>query len=82
MKLYNLESCPFCEIVRDKLSELNLTYDKIEVPAARQEREAVYEASGQYLVPVLVDGEVVLDDEDKILHYLDETYGKKKEKAI
>jgi glutathione S-transferase len=29
------------------------------------------------LVPVLVDGEVVLDDEDQIIDYLDATYGRK-----
>lgn len=78
MKLYNLESCPFCELVRDKLEELNLPFEKIEVPAARQDRKEVYDASGQYLVPVLIDGQVMLDDEDKIVQYLDSTYGKKK----
>lgn len=74
MKLYNLESCPFCELVRDKLEELNLPYEKIDVPGARHMRTEVYEASGQYLVPVLIDGEVILDDEDKIVKYLDDTY--------
>ncbi|HXN06227.1 MAG TPA: glutathione S-transferase N-terminal domain-containing protein [Nitrospiria bacterium] len=78
MKLYNLESCPFCELVRDKLEELSLPYEKIDVPAARQDRQDVFDASGQYLVPVLIDGKVMLDDEDKIVQYLDSTYGKKK----
>jgi glutathione S-transferase len=30
------------------------------------------------LVPVLVDGDVVLDDEDKIIEYLDSKYGENK----
>ncbi|MDC4225261.1 MAG: glutathione S-transferase N-terminal domain-containing protein [Candidatus Manganitrophus sp.] len=35
----------------------------------------VFEVSGQYLVPVLVDGDVVLDDEDEIIAYLEKKYG-------
>lgn len=77
MKLYDLEACPFCELVRDKLEELNLPYEKIPVPPTRNLRTEVYEVSGQYLVPVLVDGEVILDDEEKIIQYLDKKYGKK-----
>ncbi|MBI1823082.1 MAG: glutathione S-transferase N-terminal domain-containing protein [Nitrospirae bacterium] len=77
MKLYDLDSCPFCELVRDKLEELNLSYEKIPVPSTRNLRTEVYEVSGQYLVPVLVDGETVLDDEEKIIQYLEKQYGKK-----
>lgn len=76
MKLYDLDSCPFCELVRDKLEELHLTYEKIPVPSSRNLRTEVFEVSGQYLVPVLVDGDVVLDDEEKIIQYLEKTYGK------
>ena len=75
MKLYNLQSCPFCKMVCDKLDELGLEYEKIEVPPARGSRKEVFEASGQYLVPVLVDDERVLDDEEKILAYLEKKYG-------
>jgi glutathione S-transferase len=77
MKLYDLESCPFCELVRDKLEELQLPYEKIPVPSSRNLRKEVFDVSGQYLVPVLVDGEIVLDDEEKIIRYLDDQYGKK-----
>lgn len=76
MKLYNLQSCPFCKMVRDRLDQLGLEYEKIEVPPNRGSRKEVFEASGQYLVPVLVDGELVLDDEEKILAYLEEKYGR------
>lgn len=75
MKLYDLDSCPFCRMVRDKLEELGLEYEKIAVPAFRPNRKEVFEASGQYLVPVLVDGDVVLDDEDEIIAYLEKKYG-------
>ncbi|MHB8482805.1 MAG: glutathione S-transferase N-terminal domain-containing protein [Nitrospiria bacterium] len=81
MKLYNLESCPFCELVRDKLKELNLSCEIEEVPGPRQLRKEVFEVSGQYLVPVLVDGDIILDDEDKIVKYLEKTYGENKKES-
>ncbi|MDC4206348.1 MAG: glutathione S-transferase N-terminal domain-containing protein [Candidatus Manganitrophus sp.] len=75
MKLYDLDSCPYCRMVRDKLEELGLEYEKIAVPSYRPNRKEVFEVSGQYLVPVLVDGDVVLDDEDEIIAYLEKKYG-------
>lgn len=62
-------------MVRDKFEELGLEYEKIAVPSYRPSRKEVFEVSGQYLVPVLVDGEVVLDDEDEIIDYLEKKYG-------
>lgn len=77
IKLYNLESCPYCRMVREKLDELGLPYEKIEVPPAHQMRTEVWRISGQPFVPVLVDGDVLLDDEYKIIEYLESKYGKK-----
>lgn len=62
-------------MVRDKLEELGLEYEKIAVPFYRPNRKDVFEVSGQYLVPVLVDGDIVLDDEDEIIAYLEKKYG-------
>jgi glutathione S-transferase len=62
-------------MVRRKLDDLGLKYEKIDVPAQRQRRTEVIKVSGQPLVPVLVDGDIVLDDEDKIIEYLDSKYG-------
>jgi len=76
MKLYNLESCPYCAMVREKLVELGLPYEKIDVPPARPLRQEVFEVSQQYTVPVLVDGETVLADENDIIAYLEEKYKK------
>lgn len=75
MKLYNLDRCPYCKMVRDKLAALGLSYETIEVPANRPDRHEVFAVSGQWTVPVLVDGDTMLDDEEKILPYLDEKYG-------
>jgi glutathione S-transferase len=62
-------------MVRDRLEELNLTYEKVAVPRDRSQRQEVFDVSGQWTVPVLVDGDVMLDDEEKILPYLDQKYG-------
>lgn len=75
MKLYDLDGCPYCKMVRDRLDELSLTYEKVPVPRDRSQRQEVFDVSGQWTVPVLVDGDVMLDDEEKILPYLDQKYG-------
>ncbi|HEY9856649.1 MAG TPA: glutathione S-transferase N-terminal domain-containing protein [Stenomitos sp.] len=75
MTLYQFESCPYCKMVREKLSELRITYINVNVPRDRSQRQEVLQVSGQASVPVLVDGDTVLDDEEKILPYLQEKYG-------
>ncbi len=76
MTLYQFEGCPYCRMVRQKLSDLELSYVSVCVSADRSRRQKVVEASGQPTVPVLVDGDLVLTDENEIVGYLDRTYGK------
>ena len=71
MTLYHTEWCPECALVREKLDELGIDYQNEIVPDLRPFRKQVYEASGQYYVPVLVDGETVLTETSEILVYLD-----------
>lgn len=71
MTLYHTEWCPECEVVRDKLSSLNLEYESIIVPDMRPFRKQVIEVSGQSYVPVLVDGDTVLTETHDILEHLD-----------
>ena len=71
MTLYHTEWCPECVVVRNKLSELNIEYESIIVPDVRPFRKQVHEVSGQYYVPVLVDGRTVLTETGDILKYLD-----------
>jgi glutaredoxin len=78
MKLYQFESCPYCKMVRERLSQLQITYININVPRDKMQRDEVERISGQRTVPVLVDGETVIDDEEKILPYLDQKYAKVK----
>ena len=74
MTLYHVTWCAECAIVREKLSELGLAYEEIVVPDSRPQREAVYEVSGQYYVPVLKDGDTVITNTWEILRHLDEQY--------
>ena len=70
--LYHVQWCPDCEVVRDRLSELNVPYEDIVVPDFRPMRKVVYDVSGQYYVPVLKDGDTVLTETRDILAYLDQ----------
>ena len=72
MKLFHTDWCPECVLVREKLEELAFPYESVIVPDFRPFRKQVYEASGQYYVPVLVDGDMVLTETEEILAYLDE----------
>ena len=73
--LYSASWCPYCWRVVKKLKELALEYEYVEVPVFHSKRKAVLEVSGQTSVPVLVDGDVVLDDDDIIIPYLKRRYG-------
>ena len=70
MKLYHTDWCPECEVVRQKLATQGIPYEDEIVPDVRPFRKSVYEASGQYYVPVLVDGETVLTETAEIVQFL------------
>ena len=74
--LYQAEWCPYCARVRAKMTDLLLDYKIVNVPRSHGERTVVKEVSGQTGIPVMVDGDVTLDDDDDIIPYLDKTYGK------
>ena len=76
--LYELEGCPYCAKVIDKLDELDLEYESRMVPRSHAERTEVEAISGQTGVPVLVDEEHGVEgmpESDDIVAYLEETYG-------
>ena len=74
MKLYNIDGCGYCAMVREVLTKMSLDYIKIDVPWPHHKRQEVHEISGQTTVPVLVDGDTVLADEYEIIDYLKKTY--------
>jgi glutathione S-transferase len=61
--------------VRSKLTDLLLDYKNVNVPRSHAQRDEVKQVSGQTGIPVLVDGDVVLDDDDTIIPYLEKKYG-------
>jgi glutaredoxin 3 len=77
IQVYNLPGCPFCAKVTNKLDELGLEYDTIDVPSAHAERTEVKDVSGQTGVPVIVDeehGVSGMAESSDIVQYLEETY--------
>lgn len=73
--LYHVDWCHECAVVRRKLADLGLAYEDVIVPDIRMFRTQVHAVSGQYYVPVIKDGDLVLTETADILAYLDEQYG-------
>ena len=73
--LYQAEWCPYCARVRSKLTDLLLDHQVVNVPRSHAERHEVKAVSGQTSIPVLVDGETILDDDDDIIPYLEKKFG-------
>lgn len=74
--LYQLEGCPYCERVADKLDSLGLEYEMVWVEAMHSERGIVKEVSGQREVPVLVEDDtgVTMSESANIIEYLEQNY--------
>lgn len=75
LKLYQFANCHFCEKVRQKLAELNLPYEKIEVSFSRSEKPAVVLQKNHGRVPVLDDDGQIIVESDDIVDYLEVKYG-------
>ncbi len=74
--LYQLDGCPFCEKVADRLDEVGVEYDSVWVDAMHSDRNEVKRVSGQRGVPVIVDGDrgITMSESDNILDLIDRTY--------
>jgi glutathione S-transferase len=74
--LYQLDGCPYCERVADRLDELGVEYETEWVDALHSDRDEVKRVSGQRAVPVLVDADhgVTMAESDRILEFLDQSY--------
>ena len=75
MRLYHRWKCPWCAAVRQGIENVGVEVELVEVPYPREEREEVWEISGQRRVPVLVDGDDVVVDSRRIVRHLYERYG-------
>ncbi len=76
LALYRLEGCPYCELVVDRLEELDIDYESIWVEGLHSQRDEVRRVSGQRAVPVIVDEDrgVTMAESERILEYLDRSY--------
>jgi len=74
--LYQLEGCPYCERVSDRLVDLDVSFESVWVGALHSERDEVKRVSGQRAVPVLIDESygVKMAESDRILEFLETTY--------
>jgi glutaredoxin 3 len=73
IKIYQLEGCPYCRRVKDTLEAKGIAYEKIENDSDEVGAK-IMEISNQSLVPVIVDGDKVINDSQKIIDYLNENY--------
>ena len=76
MQLYQLDGCPYCEKVADRLDELGIDYESIWVDALHSQRDEVKRVSGQRAVPVLVDEArgVTMAESARILEFIEQSY--------
>ena len=76
LTLYELDGCPYCEKVHERLQELDLDYESEWVEGLHSKRDEVKRVSGQRGVPVLVDEDrgVTMAESDRILEYLETSY--------
>jgi len=72
LRVYRIPFSTNVERVSLALAHKGLDVDWVDVDPA--DRRAVREVSGQELVPVLVDGELVLHDSPRILEHLEERF--------
>ena len=78
IKLYQFATCPFCEKVRQKLAQLNLPYEKVEVDRANKPK-IVLDLGGT--VPVIDDDGMIMNESGEIVKYLEEKYGQGEQAA-
>ena len=73
ISLYELEGCPYCELVADRLEERGIEYESVWVDSLHSNRNEVKRVSGQRLVPVLVDEDagVTMAESENILEYIE-----------
>lgn len=76
LTLYRLEGCPFCELVVDKLDDLELEFESVWVEGLHSRRDEVKRVSGQRGVPVLIDENqgVTMAESERINEYLERSY--------
>jgi glutaredoxin len=76
LRLYQTEWCPHSHKVRQRLTELGVSFVAVQVEPEPEDRKAMREATGSDVIPfaVLPDDTVLTGDADEILAELDRRY--------
>jgi glutaredoxin 3 len=79
MELYQAEWCPYSSRVRQRFTELGVSFVARQVPADRADREEMRRKTGTDEIPALLldDGTAVTGDADAIIAYLDEHFSER-----
>jgi glutathione S-transferase len=79
MELYQAEWCPYSSRVRQRFTELGVSFVARQVPAERADREEMRRKTGTDEIPALLldDGTAVTGDADEIIAYLDEHFSER-----
>ena len=77
LELYNYEASPYCRLVREVLSELEVPYIVRNVARQSAKRPAFIAMAGKMQVPYLKDPntDVAMFESEAIIDYLEKTYG-------
>jgi len=76
LELWQTEWCPASQRVRQRLTELGLSYTVHQVPARAEERDQLTQRTGETAIPVLVAGGEVVAGEAAIVDHLTEHFPK------
>jgi glutaredoxin 3 len=73
--LYDLQHCPYCQKVRDKLDELGLDYTQKDIEEPKFKKELAKKRKGKTTVPYIeIDGEGI-EESDIIVEILEDRFG-------
>jgi glutathione S-transferase len=78
-ELYQAEWCPHSRRVRQRFTELGVSFIAHPVPADRADREELRRKTGTDEIPALLleDGTAINGDADEIVAYLDRRYSER-----
>jgi glutathione S-transferase len=74
LELWQTEWCPASHRVRQRLTELGVTFTVHQVPVERDQRTRLERATGSRTIPILAVGGEVIEGEQAILAFLAEQY--------
>jgi glutathione S-transferase len=78
-ELYQAEWCPYSSRVRQRFTELSVSFVARPVPTDRADRVELRRKTGSDQIPALLleDGSAISGDADEIIAYLDERYNER-----